>query len=69
MWEGRHICTALVGKPKCKRPLGRLRRRWEDNIKMDFREIGIDGAKWIQLAQDRVQSRACVNTVMKLRVP
>jgi hypothetical protein len=52
-----------------KRPLGRPSRRWEDNIKMDLREIGIDGANWIRLAQDRVQWRAFVNTVMKLRVP
>jgi hypothetical protein len=49
--------------------MGRPRRRWEDNIKMDLREIGIDGANWIQLAQDRVQWRAFVNTVMNLRVP
>jgi hypothetical protein len=59
----------LVRKTKGKRPLGRPRRRWDDNIKMDFREIGIDGANWIQLAQDRVQWRACVNTVMNLRFP
>jgi hypothetical protein len=52
-----------------KRPLERPRRRWEDNIKMDLREKGIDGANWTQLAQDRVQWRACVNTVMNLRVP
>jgi hypothetical protein len=45
----------LVGRPEGKRPLRRPRRRWEDNIKMDIREIGIDGANWIQLAQDRVQ--------------
>jgi hypothetical protein len=50
-------------------PLGRSRRRWEDNIKMDLREIGIDGANWIQVAQDRVQWWAFVNTVMNLRVP
>jgi hypothetical protein len=49
--------------------LGGLKRRWEDNIKQDLREIGIDGANWIQLAQDRVQWRAFVNTVMNLRVP
>jgi hypothetical protein len=52
-----------------KRPLGRPRRRWEGNIKMDLREIGIDGANWIRLAQDRVQWRAFVNTAMNLRVP
>jgi hypothetical protein len=59
----------LVGRPEGKRPLGRPRCRWKNNIKMDFREIGIGGANWIQLAQDRVQWRACVNTVMNLRVP
>jgi hypothetical protein len=58
----------LVGRPEGKRPLGRPRRRWEDNIKMDLREIGIDGANWIQLGQDRAQWRAFVNTVMNLRV-
>jgi hypothetical protein len=51
------------------RPLGRRRRRWEDNIKLDLREIGFDGADWIQLAQDRVQWGAFVNTVMNLRGP
>jgi hypothetical protein len=59
----------LVGRPKGKRPLGRPRYRWEDNIKMDLGEIGIDGANWIWLAQDRVQWRAFVKTVMNLRVP
>jgi hypothetical protein len=60
----------LVGRPEGKRPRGRPRRRWEDNIKMDLREIGIDGANWIRLAQGRVlQRRAFVNTVMNLRVP
>jgi hypothetical protein len=48
----------LVGRRECKRPLERLRRRWEDNIKMDLREIGIDGANWIRPALDRVQWRA-----------
>jgi hypothetical protein len=69
MWEGRGVYGVLVGRPEGNRPLGRSRRRWEDNIKMDLRERGIDGANWIQLAQDRVQWRACVNTVMNLRVP
>jgi hypothetical protein len=55
--------------PKVKKPLGRPRRRWEYNMKMDFREIWIDGANWIRLAQDRVQWRDFVNTVMDLRVP
>jgi hypothetical protein len=59
----------LVGRPEGKRPLGRRRRRWEDNIKMDLREIGIDGTSWILLVQDSVQWRAFVNTVMNLRVP
>jgi hypothetical protein len=68
MGEGRGVYRVLVGKPEGKRPLGRPRRRWEDNIKMDPREIGIDGTNWIRLAQDRVQWRASVNTVMNLRV-
>jgi hypothetical protein len=66
---GERCLKGLVGRPKGKRPLGRPRRRWEDNIKMDLREIRIDGANWIRLAQDRVQWRAFVNTVMNLRVP
>jgi hypothetical protein len=65
--EGRGVYRVLVGRPEGKRPLGRPRHRWEDNIKMDLREIGIDGANWIQLAQDRVQWQACVNTIMNLR--
>jgi hypothetical protein len=69
MGEGRGVYRVLVGKPEGKRPLGRSRRRWEDNIKLDLREIEIDGADWIQLAQDRVQWRICVNTVMNLWVP
>jgi hypothetical protein len=59
----------LVGKPEGKRPLGRPRRRWVDNIKMDPREIGWDEMDWIDLAQDRDRWRALVNTIMKLRVP
>jgi hypothetical protein len=54
MGEGRCVYRVLVGRPEFKRPVGRPRRRWEDNIKMDLREIGIDGANWIRLAQDRV---------------
>jgi hypothetical protein len=69
MGEGRGVYSVLVGRSEGKRPLGRPRRRWEGNIKMDLREIRIDGANWIQLAQVRVQWRAYVNTVMKLRVP
>jgi hypothetical protein len=69
MGEGRGVYRVLVGRPEGKRPLGRPRRRWEDIIKMDLRETGIDGANWIRLAQDRVHWRACVSTVMNLRVP
>jgi hypothetical protein len=67
--EGRGVYRVLVGRPEGKRPLGRHRRWWEDNIKLDLREIRIDVANWIRLAQDRVQWRAFVNTLMKLRVP
>jgi hypothetical protein len=67
MGEGRDVCRVLVERPEGKRP-GRPRRMW-DNIKAGLTEIGIDGANWIQLAQDRVQWRACVNTVIYLRVP
>jgi hypothetical protein len=69
MGEGRGVYRVLVGRPEGKRPLGRPRRRWEDNIKLDLREIGIDGANWIQLDQERIHWRAFVNTVMNLRVP
>jgi hypothetical protein len=69
MWEKSNACRILVGKPQGKRPLGRPRRRWVDNIKMDLRETGCDGMDWIDLAQDRDQWRALVNTVMNLRVP
>jgi hypothetical protein len=60
---------ALVGKPEGRRPLERPRRRWEDNIKMFLREVGWEGADWIDLAQDRDRWRALVYTVMNLRVP
>jgi hypothetical protein len=69
MGEERGIYRVLVRRPECKKPLGRPRRRWEDNIKMDLREKEIDGANWIQLAQDRVRRRTSVNTVMNLRIP
>jgi len=62
-WGREEVCT---GRPEDKRPLGRPRRRWENNIKLDLREIGIDEANWILLVQDRVQWRASVNTVMNL---
>jgi hypothetical protein len=66
--EKRNACRILVGKPEGKSPLGRSRRRWEDNIKLDLREIGWGGMDWIDLAQDRDQWRPLVNTVMNLRV-
>jgi hypothetical protein len=66
--RGRGVYRVLVGRPEGKRPLGRPRRRWEDNIKLDLKEIGIDVANWMQLAQDRVQWRAFLNMVMILRV-
>jgi hypothetical protein len=69
MGETRNAYWILVGKPEAKRPLGRPRRRWMDNIKMDLREIGWDGRDWIELAQDRDKWRTLVNTVMGLRVP
>jgi hypothetical protein len=69
MREGSTVYRILVGRPEGKRPLERPRCRWEDNIKMDLREIGIDATNWIQLAQDRVQWWVCVNTVRNLRVP
>jgi hypothetical protein len=69
MGEKRNASRILVGKPEGKRPLGRPRRRWVDNIKMDLRETGWDGMDWIDLAQDRDQWRALVNKVMNLWVP
>jgi hypothetical protein len=66
--EKKNACRILVGKPEGKRPLGRPRRRWVDNIKRDLREIGGDGRDGIELAQDRDQWRAFVNTVMNLWV-
>jgi hypothetical protein len=69
MGEGRGVYRVLVGRPEGKRPLGRPRRRWEGNMKLDLREMGIVGANWIRLAQDRVHWRAFVKTVMNLLVP
>jgi hypothetical protein len=65
----RNAYRILVGKPEGRRPLGRPRHRWVDSIKMDVREIGWDGIDWIDLAQDRDQWRAFVNTIMNLWVP
>jgi hypothetical protein len=69
MGETRNAYRILVGKPERKRPLGRPRRRWVDDIKMDLGEIGWDGRDWMKLGQDRDKWRALVNTVMNLRVP
>jgi len=63
------VYRVLVGKPEGKRPLGRPRRTWEDNIKMDLQEVGCGGMDWIKLAQDRDRWLALVNAVMNLRVP
>jgi hypothetical protein len=68
MGEGRGVYRVLVGKPEGKRPLGRPKCRWEDNIKMDFQEVEC-GGDWIELAQDRDRWRALVNAVMNLRAP
>jgi hypothetical protein len=69
MGEGRGVYRVLIGSPTGKRSLGRPRCRWEGNIKIDLREIGIEGANWIRLAQDGIRWRVFMNTVMKLRVP
>jgi hypothetical protein len=69
MWEGRGVYRVLVGKPDGKRPFGRLRLRWEDNIKMDPQEVGCGGMDWIELAQDRERWQTLVNVVMNLQVP
>ena len=69
MGQGRGWYRVLVGKPEVKRPLGRPRRRWEDNIKMDFQEVGGDCGDWMELTQDRDRWRALVSTVMNFRVP
>jgi hypothetical protein len=69
MGERRGAYRALVRKPEGRRPLEKPRRRWEDNIKMDLREVGWEGIDWINLAQDRDRWRALVNAVMNLRVP
>jgi hypothetical protein len=69
MRKKRNVYRLLVGKPEGKRPLGRPRHRWIDNIKMDLLQIGLGDVDWIGLAQDRYRWRALVNSVMNLRVP
>jgi hypothetical protein len=69
MREKRNVYRLLVGKPEGKRPLGRPRRRWIDDIKIDLLEIGLSVVDWIGRAQDRYRWRAFVNSVMNLRVP
>ena len=69
MEERRGLYRDLVGKPEGKRPFGKPRRRWEDNIKMDLQEVGCGGVNWIELAQDNDRWRALVNAVMNLLVP
>jgi len=64
MREGRDVYRVLVGRPEGKRSLGRPRRGWDDNVKMDLREIGINGANWSRLAQNKFQWRTFVSTVM-----
>jgi hypothetical protein len=68
MGEGRGVHRVLVGNPEGKRPLGRPRRRWENNIKIDFQEVG-RGGDWMELARGSYRWRALVNTIMNLRVP
>ena len=69
MGEMRGVYRALIGKPEGKRQLGRHRRRWVDNIRMDLQEVGCGGVDWIELARDRDRWRALVIEVMNIRVP
>jgi hypothetical protein len=69
MGEERDVYRVLVGKPDGRRPLGRSRRRWEDNIRMDLREVGCGCVDWKELALDRDRWRALVSAVMNLRIP
>ena len=69
MGKRRGVYRVFVGKPEGKKQLGRPRRRWEDNIKKDLREVGCGGVDWIELARDRDRWRALVNAVMNLQVP
>jgi len=68
VWERGGVYMVLVVKPERKRPLGRPRRRWEDNIKMDLQEVGCGGIDWMELAQDRDRWRAFVNAVKNIRI-
>ena len=68
MGERRGIFRVLVGKPEGKRPLGRPRHRWEDNIEMNLKEVGCGGMDWIELSEDRDRSQALVNAVMNIQV-
>jgi hypothetical protein len=69
MGEGRGVWRVLMGKPEGKRQLGRPRRRWEDNVRVDLQEVGCGCGDWIGLAQNRDMWRALVSSVMNLRVP
>ena len=69
MEQSRNVYILLVGKPEGKRPVGRPRHRWEDDMKMDLREVGCDPGVWIDLAEDRDQCRAYVRAVINLQVP
>jgi hypothetical protein len=69
MGEGRFAYRILMGRPEGKRSLGIPRHRWEDNIKMDLQEVGLEGMDWIDMAQDRDRWRSLVNAVINLRVP
>jgi len=69
MGERRGVYGVLVRKPEGKRPLGRPRRKWDDNIKKGFQDVGCEGMDWIDVAQDRDRWRALVNAVLNLRVP
>jgi len=69
MGEGRGVYRVLVGKPEGRRHLGRRRHKWEDNIRLDIREVGCGYVDWMELAQDRDRWRALVSAVMNLRVP
>jgi hypothetical protein len=69
MGEGRGVYRVLVGKPEGRRPMGRPRHRWEDNIRMDFRKVGCGCVDWMELAQDKDRWHVLVSAVMNLRVP